>query len=597
MQHRIGEWSDPFGERHRVGIGGPAKRVSITGMRSRLCFLILACCLAVCMAWGAQAQDSRWFTSIHSVAVCDGRSEQPPSFAGCPQSELYRVDPQGGLIWIDAEVDLPQAIFDAEIPVVLRMGALASSEVYWNGELIGSNGKPGASAQAEIPGKLDAGFFVPRRLLVPGANRVTLRLSSHHSPVRVGTPVHYLYAAEARPLVGTSRYLAALLTAGAFAFAAVYFGVLGATDRDRSGALLIALMALFAGGQLLAESLRDLLDLDYPLQVWRLITIALCAAGFSLSMTAYLVRRFQPRNWKPWLACAAVGAAAAMLEQSFDGKALLALFIPSVVALAALWRPAVSGQPGARVAAGSLLLFVVLLVLDRQLFLDRTFYLAAAAMTLVLLIDQARSVRQIKAARERLQVRAERLELEILRRKIAPHFLMNTLNALVEWVESDPKTGVAMIEALADEFRLLSQMSHKTLVPLAEEIQLCRRHLEVMSYRVDQAFSLETHDLDETMKIPPGVIHTLIENGFTHGKLADGGVFEVRQSQADATTTLTVVTPPAVSPAPARSIGGEGLDYVRKRLASAFGEAVGFSDGPSDQGGWRSILSFAREAS
>src|SRR5205085_2260579 len=54
-----------------------------------------------------------------------------------------------------------------------------------------------------------------------------------------------------------------------------------------------------------------------------------------------------------------------------------------------------------------------------------------------------------------LEVRREqhqkaRLELEMLRRHLQPHFLMNTLTALSEWIEEDPKTAVKMIESLSD---------------------------------------------------------------------------------------------------------------------------------------------------
>ena len=123
--------------------------------------------------------------------------------------------------------------------------------------------------------------------------------------------------------------------------------------------------------------------------------------------------------------------------------------------------------PGAIVTTLALGVFVALQLIENAMFLDRTFYIAVSLLMLVLIVDQARVLRRAREAEEQARRRATMLELELLRRRIAPHFLMNTLNALAEWVESDPKTGVKMIEALAEEFRLLSQISDRPLIPLA----------------------------------------------------------------------------------------------------------------------------------
>ncbi len=70
---------------------------------------------------------------------------------------------------------------------------------------------------------------------------------------------------------------------------------------------------------------------------------------------------------------------------------------------------------------------------------------------------------------------------------------MNTLSALSEWLLSSPKDSVEMIDALAGEFRALSSCSGQKVIPLETEIELCRSHLKIMSYRHDQIFELETN--------------------------------------------------------------------------------------------------------
>jgi hypothetical protein len=387
-------------------------------------------------------------------------------------------------------------------------------------------------------------------------------------------------------------YAPALLTSGALVLAAIYFGVSFFANRRDFGLLLIALMALFPVAQLAAESWRAFAAIPYPLQVPRLIFVATCAAGFAIAMAAYVLRRFGPRRWGRAVgALAAVTLVAAAFAPGFDNKALAALIIPGLAAFIAAARAAFKRSPGALATAGALALFLALIFVDGFTFLDRTFYLAVAALALVLFIDQLSALRRARIAAEEARSRASALELELVKRRIAPHFLMNALNALAGWIEQDPKTGAKMIDALAGEFRLLSQVSGRAFIPLADEVALCRRHLDVMSYRTDRAFSLKLEGVDETLSLPPGVIHTLIENAFSHGRFADGAEFLLRQMSEGGAVRLELLTPPAESSC--KEGNGEGLSYVRRRLEAAFGESAKVESASSD-GGWVTALSWKK---
>jgi LytS/YehU family sensor histidine kinase len=105
-----------------------------------------------------------------------------------------------------------------------------------------------------------------------------------------------------------------------------------------------------------------------------------------------------------------------------------------------------------------------------------------------------------------------------------------------------------------------------------------------MSYRTDRAFTLRTDKVDEAIPIPPGVLHTLIENAFTHGRFADGAEFVLTQDSEGDHLRLTLLAPEAETPAPARDEGGQGLSYVRARLEAAFGAAASFAGRATPQG-------------
>lgn len=554
----------------------------------------------------AAAAQRAPFMGIVDAEACDSRgaSEDPSDIveASCrPLKNLGRLDSQGHLLWLRGRIVIPQG-YSEGTPLGFHFGAMAARDVFWNGERIGdgNGGRPGASRDIETPGNLDTIDWIPPRLIRMGDNAIAIRLSTFHLDMPVSTPLHYLFVAplgEAQFLMLAS-YLPGLVATGALIAAALFFGLTYLTDRRAVGALLISIMSLCVVGQFGLESMRAFTTYSYPLQVWRLVGIAALAFAFALSMTAYVARRFVPERWLVYVAiAAALGLLIMPVMPGFDGLTLGFILAPSAVALAAALQGLRARRPGAVVATVALVGFVALQLIENAIFLDRTFYLSVSLLALVLFFDQVRAMRRARDAEEQATRRAAVLELELLRRRIAPHFLMNTLNALMEWVESDPKTGVKMIEALAEEFRLLSQVSDQPLIPLSEEIALCRRHLEVMSYRVDRAFSLSTQNIDETAEVPPGVLHTLVENAFTHGRFADGGEFVLTSERGRHSERLVLLAPSAASPRePAKAgSGGEGLAYVRRRLEAAFGAGAHVESGASP-GGWRTVLTIPRTA-
>src|SRR5262249_47651749 len=134
----------------------------------------------------------------------------------------------------------------------------------------------------------------------------------------------------------------------------------------------------------------------------------------------------------------------------------------------------------------------------------------------------ALNVRDERRKAREVQLAAARLEIELLKKNIQPHFLLNTLATLVEVIEREPKTAVTPIQALAGEFRILARVSGEKLIPLAQEIELCRAHLDVMSLRKGAACALRVTGARDDDPVPPALIHTLVENGLTHLLPKDG---------------------------------------------------------------------------
>ena len=204
-------------------------------------------------------------------------------------------------------------------------------------------------------------------------------------------------------------------------------------------------------------------------------------------------------------------------------------------------------------------------------FLDLSFFLTFGVLVLSAFTVLGMQIREDRRRAREALLTSARLEAELLKKNIQPHFLLNTLTALSEVVERDPAGAVRLINDLAGEFRSLARMSGEKLVPLGQELELCRAHLRVLSVRTGLTAALETRGVDETVLVPPALFLTLIENGFVHQRPAgNSAAFELHMQRPPGRIRFTFLSPGAVKSEPGRPDGGTGLRYVQARLEESF---------------------------
>jgi hypothetical protein len=549
--------------------------------------------LALLLTVGADPLSAPPLIVVRSAHVCsapDDRHGPPVDSTGCASVPINSVDPQGRAIWMVATVTLPGRQLSEREPMGVMLHAIASSAVYWDGTRIGGSGVVSATRELERPGALATLVPLRESELAPGPHTLAIRLSSHRGLLRVGTPMHAVAVGPMevlRRLSGT-RYPSVLLAAGALLLAAVAFAVVMWRDR-RAFSWLVVLMLVCALLQLGAEVWRDIVPVSYTQQIWRLLLVLTGAMGFSITMIYYLSRRFTKRHRRLFTGAAVAIAAASPLLRGFDERTFFVLVGSAVLAMAitlpAVWRR----EAGARPLTLVLLFMVAVAFVDPPLFLDRNLFVGVAALAVLLLVDQLTAVRRLREATRAARARADRLELELLRRRVAPHWMMNTLNAITSWIEEEPRTAVRMVEALAAEFRQLARLHEHTVVPIEEEIVACRRLLELMSLRTGCALALETRGLLPTLAVPPGVLHTLVENALSHGRYRTAAVFTLTQQVEADPPVLEFVAPTPDGALTAPQHDGFGVTYVRSRLREAFGETSLVVHGPSPAG-WRTVL-------
>jgi two-component system, LytTR family, sensor histidine kinase AlgZ len=186
--------------------------------------------------------------------------------------------------------------------------------------------------------------------------------------------------------------------------------------------------------------------------------------------------------------------------------------------------------------------------------------LAAAVLGLLRLIAKAYSPAIAEARLQALQAR------------IRPHFLFNSLNAVLSLIRRDPKRAERALEDLADLFRTL-MAEPRRFVRLADEIDLLERYAGLEQLRLGERLRI-TWELDAAPSdalLPPLVLQPLLENAVYHGVepgTAAGDVLVRIERRGD--RVFARIENPYVEEQQRRAGNRMALDNIRERLALFF---------------------------
>ena len=108
--------------------------------------------------------------------------------------------------------------------------------------------------------------------------------------------------------------------------------------------------------------------------------------------------------------------------------------------------------------------------------------------------------------------------LQALQARIRPHFLFNSINAVLSLMRSEPRRAETALEDLADLFRVLMR-DNRQLMPLEDEIELCRQYLDLEMLRLGERLRIEWHidNMPKDALVPPLLLQPLLENAVYHG--------------------------------------------------------------------------------
>jgi len=163
--------------------------------------------------------------------------------------------------------------------------------------------------------------------------------------------------------------------------------------------------------------------------------------------------------------------------------------------------------------------------------------------------------------------------LQALQARIRPHFLFNSINAVLSLVRSDPSRAEIALQDMADLFRVLMR-DNRELTPLGDELELCRQYLELEQLRLGERLQIDWNlkSMPADALVPPLVLQPLLENAVYHG---------IEPSSQPGTVSINVFLTRgevhAILKNPYRTDGGRhhsgnkmALANVRERLALHF---------------------------
>jgi two-component system sensor histidine kinase AlgZ len=162
--------------------------------------------------------------------------------------------------------------------------------------------------------------------------------------------------------------------------------------------------------------------------------------------------------------------------------------------------------------------------------------------------------------------------LQALQARIRPHFLYNSINAVLSLIREAPRRAELALEDMAELFRVL-MADNRELTPLTRELDLCRQYLGIEQLRLGERLKVEwlVDAMPTDALVPPLVLQPLLENAVYHGiePRAEPGLITIRIYTAR--DELHAVLRNPYRPGGDRHSGNKmALANIRERLALHF---------------------------
>lgn len=204
-----------------------------------------------------------------------------------------------------------------------------------------------------------------------------------------------------------------------------------------------------------------------------------------------------------------------------------------------------------------------------------------------LVVGAAHAVHYAEVARLR-ERQFGRARLDALAAQLQPHFLFNSLNAIVASVHDRPDAAEAMIVDLAALLRYSLDHDRSVLIPLEEELGVTESYLGIERHRFADRLTVRWR-VDPAARgaaVPPFLLQPLVENAVRHGlgcPRTGSVVLTIDARRVDGVVELRVEDDGAGPPPD--PLPGVGTSTTRERLRHIYGPSAGLTISPRAGGG------------
>lgn len=164
-------------------------------------------------------------------------------------------------------------------------------------------------------------------------------------------------------------------------------------------------------------------------------------------------------------------------------------------------------------------------------------------------------------------------EINLLRSKLNPHFLFNSLNSLNALLQTQPEKASEMLLELSDYLRFSLDKDYQNMIPLEEEMNHIDKYLAIEKMRFGDKITIEKEWNEDcrSKKIPALLLQPLIENAIKYGLQGENEKVQIkiRCTLDNNNLQLQIQNNYDDKTAP-RKGSGTGLYTVKKRLELLF---------------------------
>lgn len=488
--------------------------------------------------------------------------------------------------WImRSNIDIPDSLDSKEVYGIFPINLITAYAIYWDGIKIGQTGILGSNIYDEKAGDVNYSLVLPSKLLTSGKHTIVVRLSNHnnysswkwfYADIVIGK-YDYVYSRLSR-LNYQSFFIIGIL------FIPFLFNLFLYFSRKRKTEHLLFSLICFL---VILDSTTNLIPALFYTKTtfifWQYYSYSFITLLFTILFPVFFIYLFSfPKKIIGLiiLITLIIFFFFTSFENLFIIMTLTVLVMSSIITLWALFKR----------KEESIVTIIGIIAAWAAYYFNVAFAGLASTMVICTSFSIARQFARTEEAEKEALLKSARLENELLKKNINPHFVLNTLTSIIAWLRKDSVSAIKLIEALADEFRMINQVSALKLIPIGQEIDLCKAHLKIMSYRKGADYKLETSGIDDNDTIPPMIFHTLVENGLTHGyeKKTDGK-FILKAQKDSSSRRYILYNDGEFNPEDLKGSTGFGAKYIKGRLEESFPDRWQFKSGKTENG-WESVI-------